>query len=58
MEGLICENEGRKVFVIFFIKGGGLWFEVIVEIGCDVVGLDWIVDICEVKKCVGYKVVL
>lgn len=58
VDGLICESEGCKVLVMLFIKNGGMWLEVIVVIGCDVVGLDWIIDIVDVKVCVGDKVVL
>ena len=58
VEGLIRENEGRKVPITLFTKGGGLWLEVIAETGCDAVGLDWTVDIREAKKRVGHKVAL
>ncbi len=39
VDGLIRENEGRKVPVTLFTKGGGLWLEAIAETGCDAVGL-------------------
>lgn len=58
VEGLIRENEGRKVPVTLFTKGGGLWLEAIAETGCDAVGLDWTVDIRDAKKRVGHKVAL
>lgn len=58
VEGLIRENEGRKVPVTLFTKGGSLWLEAIAETGCDAVGLDWTVDIREAKKRVGHKVAL
>ncbi|STO64909.1 uroporphyrinogen decarboxylase [Haemophilus parahaemolyticus] len=58
VEGLIRENEGRKVPVTLFTKGGGLWLEAIADTGCDAVGLDWTVDIREAKKLVGHKVAL
>ena len=58
VEGLIRENEGRKVPITLFTKGGGLWLEAIAETGCDAVGLDWTVDIREAKKRVGHKVAL
>ncbi|WP_455482998.1 uroporphyrinogen decarboxylase [Haemophilus parahaemolyticus] len=58
VEGLIRENEGRKVPVTLFTKGGGLWLEAIADTGCDAVGLDWTVDIREAKKRVGHKVAL
>lgn len=58
VEGLIRENEGRKVPVTLFTKGGGLWLEAIAETGCDAVGLDWTVDIRDAKARVGHKVAL
>ncbi|MDQ6568859.1 MAG: uroporphyrinogen decarboxylase [Haemophilus parahaemolyticus] len=58
VEGLIRENEGRKVPITLFTKGGGLWLEAIANTGCDAVGLDWSVDIREAKKRVGHKVAL
>ncbi|WP_054992330.1 uroporphyrinogen decarboxylase, partial [Pseudomonas syringae pv. coryli] len=41
VNGLIRENDGRKVPVIVFTKGGGLWLESIADIGADTIGLDW-----------------
>lgn len=58
VEGLIRENEGKKVPVTLFTKGGGLWLEAIADTGCDAVGLDWTVDIRDAKKRVGHKVAL
>lgn len=58
VEGLIRENEGRKVPITLFTKGGGLWLEAIADTGCDAVGLDWTVDIREAKKRIGHKVAL
>lgn len=58
VDGLLCENDGCCVLVMLFIKGGGQWLEVMVEIGCDVLGFDWMIDIVDVCCCVGYKVVL
>ena len=58
VEGLIRENEGRKVPVTLFTKGAGLWLEAIADTGCDAVGLDWTVDIRDAKKRVGHKVAL
>ena len=37
--GLKRENEGRRVPVIVFTKGGGQWLEQIAACGCDAVGL-------------------
>ncbi|AHG78257.1 uroporphyrinogen decarboxylase [Mannheimia varigena] len=58
VDGLIRENEGRKVPVTLFTKGGGLWLEAIAETGCDAIGLDWTVDIADARKRVGDKVSL
>ncbi|MGQ8819915.1 uroporphyrinogen decarboxylase [Bibersteinia trehalosi] len=58
VDGLIRENEGRKVPVTLFTKGGGLWLEKMAETGCDALGLDWTVDIADARKRVGHKVAL
>lgn len=58
VDGLIRENEGRKVPVTLFTKGGGLWLEAIAETGCDAVGLDWTVDIADARRRIGDKVAL
>lgn len=55
----IIDGLDRKgIPVIVFVKGGGVWLESIAETGCDVVGLDWTVDIGEARKRVGSKVAL
>ncbi|AXK38348.1 uroporphyrinogen decarboxylase [Crenobacter cavernae] len=56
--GLKRENEGRKVPVIVFTKGGGQWLEAIAAIGADAVGLDWTTDIGAARARVGDKVAL
>ncbi|QVX13599.1 uroporphyrinogen decarboxylase [Pseudomonas congelans] len=58
VNGLIRENDGRKVPVIVFTKGGGLWLESIADIGADTLGLDWTCDIGEARQRVGSKVSL
>ncbi len=58
VDGLTRENEGRKVPVILFTKGGGLWLESMAETGCDALGLDWTVDIGDARARVGDKVAL
>ncbi|WGE67743.1 uroporphyrinogen decarboxylase [Actinobacillus equuli subsp. haemolyticus] len=58
VDGLIRENDGRKVPVTLFTKGGGLWLEAIAETGCDAVGLDWTIDIADARRRVGHKVAL
>ncbi|MGC6406652.1 uroporphyrinogen decarboxylase [Bisgaard Taxon 45] len=58
VDGLLRENEGRKVPVTLFTKGGGLWLEAMAETGCDALGLDWTVNLAEAKARVGHKVAL
>ncbi|MCI7479821.1 uroporphyrinogen decarboxylase [[Pasteurella] aerogenes] len=58
VEGLIRENEGRRVPVTLFTKGGGLWLEAMADTGCDALGLDWTVNLAEAKARVGHKVAL
>lgn len=54
VNGLIRENDGRKVPVIVFTKGGGLWLESIADIGADTLGLDWTCDIGEARRQQGF----
>ena len=56
--GLKREHDGRRVPVIVFTKGGGLWLEDIANSGCDAVGLDWTVDLADARRRVGDKVAL
>jgi uroporphyrinogen decarboxylase len=58
VDGLIRENEGRKVPVTLFTKNGGMWLEAIANTGCDAVGLDWTIDIADAKARVGDRVAL
>ncbi|GGK64516.1 uroporphyrinogen decarboxylase [Amphritea balenae] len=56
--GLIRENEGRKVPVIMFTKNGGQWLEAMAEAGADALGLDWTTNIDDARARVGDKVAL
>jgi uroporphyrinogen decarboxylase len=56
--GLIRENEGRRVPVILFTKGGGHWLTDMANAGADALGLDWTVDIANARKEVGGRVAL
>ncbi len=58
IDGLICQNEGRKVPIILFTKGGGQWLEAMAEAGADCLGLDWTTDIGTARARVGSKVAL
>jgi uroporphyrinogen decarboxylase len=58
VNGLIRENDGRKVPVILFTKGGGQWLESMADTGTDALGLDWTTPIGEARRRVGDKVAL
>jgi uroporphyrinogen decarboxylase len=58
VKGLKRENDGRKVPVILFTKGGGGWLKDMAATGCDALGLDWTVNIGDARAQVGDKVAL
>ena len=58
VQGLVRENEGRRVPVIVFTKNGGLWLERIAACGSDCVGLDWTIDISDARVRIGDRVSL
>ncbi|WP_426142304.1 uroporphyrinogen decarboxylase [Pseudomonas sp. DWP3-1-2] len=58
VNGLIRENDGRKVPVILFTKGGGQWLESMADTGADALGLDWTTNIGDARRRVGSKVAL
>jgi len=57
-DGLIREQEGRRVPLIVFTKGGGLWLEALAGTGADALGLDWTCDIGSARARVGHQVAL
>ncbi len=56
--GLKREAEGRRVPIILFTKGGAQWMEPLAESGCDALGVDWTVDLNDVRRRVGHRVAL
>ena len=52
------ENEGRRVPVILFTKGGGLWLEAMADSGADALGIDWQTDLGAARRRVGSRVAL
>ncbi len=58
VDGLTRENDGRRVPITLFTKGGAQWLEDIAASGCDAVGLDWTIDIGEARRRVGDRVAL
>jgi len=47
------EHEGESIPSIVFTKGGGLWLKEMGELGCDVLGLDWTVNLAHAREMVG-----
>lgn len=58
VQGLLRENEGRRVPVILFTKGGGQWLEFMADTGAEALGLDWTTDIGLARQRVGQRVAL
>ncbi len=58
VQALQREKDGARIPVIVFTKGGGLWLEQIADIGADVVGLDWTVNLGAARARVGDRVAL
>ena len=56
--GLTREQDGRKVPVILFSKGGCQWLEAQANSGADALGLDWTLDIGLARQRVGDQVAL
>jgi uroporphyrinogen decarboxylase len=55
---LTREQDGRRVPVIVFTKGGGLWLDQIAALQPDVIGLDWTVDMGAARATVGRSIAL
>ncbi|MDB4512269.1 uroporphyrinogen decarboxylase [Arenicella sp.] len=55
---LKSDIASKDVPIVLFTKGGGQWLELMVETGCDGLGLDWTVDITDARARVGDQVVL
>jgi uroporphyrinogen decarboxylase len=55
---LVKENAGLKVPVILFTKAGGQWLNLMQESNCDVLGVDWLMNLGHARSQVGDKVAL
>ena len=47
------EHDGRVIPRIVFTKGGGLWLDNMAGLDCDVLGLDWTVNLAKARAQVG-----
>ncbi len=52
------QTEGRRVPVILFTKGGGMWLEGMADSGADALGIDWQTDLAAARRRVGSRVAL
>ncbi len=52
------EHEGQRIPHLVFTKGGGLWLEEIADTGCDVVGVDWTVNLGQARQRIGDRAAL
>jgi len=57
-QGLIRQQDGQTIPIIFFTKGGGQWLDKIAASGCHAVGLDWMTDIKHARAMTHNKVAL
>ncbi|MBC8023977.1 MAG: uroporphyrinogen decarboxylase [Burkholderiales bacterium] len=51
-------NDGRRVPVVLFTKGGGMWLEAMADSGADALGIDWQTDLGAARTRVGERVAL
>ena len=47
------EHQGARIPSIVFTKGGGPWLQEMGELDCDVLGLDWTVNLARARALVG-----
>ncbi len=55
---LKTHHAGYRIPHIVFTKGGGMWLPDIAQTGCDVVGLDWTVNLQKARMQLGPQVAL
>ena len=51
-------HEGVKIPRLVFTKGGGQWLEAMAELDCEVLGLDWTVNLGQARARVGDRMAL
>ena len=50
------EHQGVRIPSIVFTKGGGLWLSEMANLSCDVLGVDWTVNLGKARQLVGGQV--
>ncbi|OOG43806.1 uroporphyrinogen decarboxylase [Polaromonas sp. A23] len=51
-------HDGVTIPRLVFTKGGGLWLEKMAELDCEVLGLDWTVNLAQARQRVGARMAL
>lgn len=51
-------HEGVTIPRLVFTKGGGLWLEQMAQLDCEVLGLDWTVNLAQARARVGARMAL
>jgi uroporphyrinogen decarboxylase len=50
---LKTEHNGQRIPRLVFTKGGGLWLDEMADLDCEVLGLDWTVNLAKARALVG-----
>jgi uroporphyrinogen decarboxylase len=58
LKQIIDELKTKKIPIILFTKGGGQWLNLMVESGCDVIGVDAFTPLSQARHQVGATVAL
>ncbi|NDD12801.1 MAG: uroporphyrinogen decarboxylase, partial [Betaproteobacteria bacterium] len=56
LEQIKKEHDGVRIPSIVFTKGGGLWLSEMADLSCDVLGVDWTVNLGKARQQVGGQV--
>ncbi|NQW93266.1 MAG: uroporphyrinogen decarboxylase [Polaromonas sp.] len=51
-------HDGVVIPRLVFTKGGGLWLDAMGELDCEVLGLDWAVNLAKARAQIGHKMAL
>nr|WP_315192104.1 uroporphyrinogen decarboxylase [uncultured Albidiferax sp.] len=52
---LKTEHNGQRIPRLVFTKGGGLWLDEMAGLDCEVLGLDWTVNLAKARALVGHS---
>ncbi|RYY69161.1 MAG: uroporphyrinogen decarboxylase, partial [Comamonadaceae bacterium] len=53
LAGLKRSHDGQVIPRLVFTKGGGLWLEAMEQLDCEVLGVDWTVNLARARALVG-----